>query len=119
MSKILKENESFYKRHALKLSPEFTQGSFTWITSLALTVVFLLSSIDFSEMAIKPVVFGVFTVYALFTLIQIIITLKIKQDLKKLGLIRQSTRMLGYIQLFSIFTGNIFVTAFAFQLIKK
>ncbi|MEH7009697.1 ABC transporter permease [Neobacillus niacini] len=119
MSTILKENESFYKRHALKLSPEYTQGSFTWITSLALTVVFLLSSIDFSEKAIKPSVFGVFTAYALFTLIQMIITLKIKQDLKKLGHIKQSTRMLGYIQLFSIFIGNIFVAAFAFQLIKK
>lgn len=119
MSTILKENESFYKKHALKLSPEYTQGSFTWITTLALTVVFLLSSIDFSAKAIKPYVFGVFAAYALFTLIQIIITLKIKQDLKQLGHICQSTRRLGYIQLFSILTGNIFVATFAFQLIKE
>ncbi|KAB2330524.1 ABC transporter permease [Cytobacillus depressus] len=119
MATILKENKGYIKKHALKLSPEYTQASFTWITSLALTMIFLISSIDFSAKAIKPFVFSVFVAYALFTCIQVLITFMIKKDLQRFGYLRTSTRKLGIIQLLSILTGNIFIVTFAFQLIKE
>ncbi|MBY0123515.1 ABC transporter permease [Bacillus sp. S/N-304-OC-R1] len=119
MSTNMRVNESYFKQYALKISPEFRQASFTSVTSLALTVIFLYSSFNFAEHTINPYVFGVFAAYALFTLVQIVITIKIKQDLKKTGYIRQSTRVLGYFQLLSILTGNIFIVTFAFQLVKK
>ena len=62
------------KKHALKLSREYTQANFTWIISLILTVVLLLNSFDFKEGELKGSVFSVFVAYAFFTIFQIIIT---------------------------------------------
>ena len=107
------------KKHALKLSREYTQANFTWIISLILTAVLLSNSFDFKEGELKGSVFSVFAAYAFFTIFQIIITRIVKRDLLAIGEIRSSTRKLGYIQLFSIVTGNIFTVAFAFNLIKK
>lgn len=109
----------FQIKHALKLSSEYTQANFTWIMSLILTIIFLLNSIDFSNGTLKPLVFAVFAVYALFTLIQIAVTLKIKADLRRTGEIHSSTRKWGYVLFLAIVTGNVFIVAFAFQLIKK
>lgn len=119
MSQIIQEIPSYKKKHALKLSPEYTQASFTWIMSLAITIILLLTSIDFTAQTIKPYVFGAFAAYALFTILQIFITLKVKLDLIRFGFIRNSTRKLGYIQLLSILTGNIFTVTAAFQLMKE
>ncbi|MCJ7842979.1 ABC transporter permease, partial [Lederbergia sp. NSJ-179] len=113
------EAAGFQLKHALKLSSEYTQANFTWIMSLILTIIFLVNSIEFSSGALKPSVFTVFAVYALFTLIQIAVTFKIKADLKKTGEIRSATRKWGYPLLAGIVTGNVFIVAFAFQLIKK
>ncbi|WP_342513409.1 ABC transporter permease [Sporosarcina sp. FSL K6-1522] len=107
------------KKKVLKHSPEYTQASFTWITSLALTVVFGLNSFNFSTMALKPFMFNVFVAYAIFTGIQIAVTLKIKRDLSTTGHIQSMTRKLGYVQLLSIVTGNIIILTFAFNLIKR
>ncbi|WP_438297738.1 ABC transporter permease [Sporosarcina sp. FA15] len=107
------------KKHALKLSREYTQANFTWIISLILTVVLLLNSFNFKEGELKSSVFSLFAAYALFTIFQMILTWMVKRDLLTIGEIRSSTRKLGYIQLFSIMTGNIFTVAFAFNLIKK
>lgn len=115
--KVIATNE---KRNFLKSSPEYTQASFTWITSLVLTIILALNSIDFSSsQTIKPYVFSAFAAYALFTALQLFITFKIKQDILNVGQIRKKTRRLGYFQLASIFTGNIFVVSFAFNLIKE
>jgi peptide/nickel transport system permease protein len=119
MYSIVKGNESYIKKHALKLSPEYTQANFTWITTLALTIVFLISSIDFSGPALKNNVFIVFAVYALFTCLQGLTTFLIKRDLQYHGIIQNRTRKFGYVLLLSILTGNIFIAAFAFQLIKN
>lgn len=117
MSKI-REIPSYQKKHALKLSSEYMQASFTSIVSLLLTVILLLSSYNFSTQTVKPFVFGAFIAYALFTFIQIIITFLIKRDLQQLGYLRSGTRKWGYIQLLSIVTGNIFIVTAAAQLIK-
>lgn len=119
MSKIRKELPNYKKKHVLKLTPEYTQASFALIMSLTFTFVLLLTSIDFGEKTIRPYVFSVFLTYVLFTCIQMIITIKIKQDLLKLGHIKSTTRNWGYLQLLSILTGNLFIVISAFQLIKK
>jgi len=107
------------KEHALKLSREYTQAKFTWIVSLILTIVLLLNSFDFNSWELKGSVFIIFVGYAVFTILQILITWTVKRDILASGEIRTSTRKFGYIQLFSIVTGNVFIVAFAFNLLKK
>ncbi|MHA6258799.1 ABC transporter permease [Sporosarcina sp. CAU 1771] len=111
--------EKLEKKKALKVSSEYTQASFTLVISLVLSIIFLLNSFDFASKTLKPFMFSVFAAYALFTVLQLFITLKIKSDLIKLGHIQNSTRKLGYLQLLSILTGNVIIVAFAFNLIKK
>lgn len=106
------------KQHALKLSSEYTQSNFSLVLSLVLTIILFINSIDFSSKAIKPFIFNVFVAYLLITILQLVITFKIKQDLGKLGYIQKSTRKWGYIQLFSIVSGNIITVSAAFFLIK-
>lgn len=111
--------QSFMKKYALKATSEYAQANFTLVTSAALTFIFLIAGIDFSQMAVKPVLFSVFIAYAFFTLIQAFITYKVKRDLNQEGEIQRSTRAWGYVQLLSILTGNIFTASFAISLIKK
>ncbi len=119
MAKNMNELTSFKKEHALKLSSEYTQANFSWILSLILTVVLLLTSFDFATSTVKPIIFVIFCLYAIFTLLQMVVTLIIKQNLGKYGYIKQSTRKWGYLLLLSVFTGNIFVVSFAFNLVKE
>ncbi|GGB52723.1 ABC transporter permease subunit [Virgibacillus dakarensis] len=111
------ENKNEHE-HALKLYVEYTQANFTCILSLIVTIVLLLASIDITSLTIKPYLFIAFVAYAIFTGMQIVITQKIKKDLLMLGEIQKHTRKWGYIQLFSILTGNIFIVIFALNLIK-
>lgn len=106
-------------QYQLKSSQEYSQSGFTWVVSLTLTIILLLNSYSFGSGSLRPYVFAAFAVYALFTLLQVVITALIRRDLLRDGEIRRSTRALGYIQLLSIFTGNVFVTTFGFNLIKK
>lgn len=103
----------------LKSSPEYTQAGFTGVVSLALTLILLLNSYSFGSGSFKPYVLLLSGAYASFTLLQLVITAMIRRDLLMSGEIRASTRALGYIQLLSILTGNVFVTAFGFNLVKK
>lgn len=107
------------KSQQLKWSPEYMQSQFVWVVSLLITAVFLVCSYDFASGAIKPVLFAVFSVYALFTFIQVLITWLIRRDVVKYGEIRSITRRIGYIQLISIVSGNIFTAVFAMHFIKK
>lgn len=106
-------------RYTLKLSSEYIQAQFTWVISLTLSLIFLLNSFNFKDGTLKSPVFILFSTYAFFTLLQLFISFRIKHDLLKQGEISKQTRQLGFIQLFSLFTGNIFTTAFAFSLLKK
>ncbi|HJF33926.1 MAG TPA: ABC transporter permease [Sporosarcina psychrophila] len=107
------------KRHAVKLSGEYSQSVFTWIITLVLTVIFLSNSFDIKSGDVNWNMFILSIAYALFMLIQVVITWKVKRDLIRYGEIQNVTRRFGFIQLFSLCTGNIFTTAFAFSLINK
>ena len=108
-----------FKKHALKLSREYTQANFAWVLSLVVTLIFLINSFNFKEGTINSLVFTIFIVYAVFTMYQLFLTWKIKKDLLNFGTIQPVTRNLGYIQLLSILSANIFTASFAFNLIKK
>ncbi|MFC5464221.1 ABC transporter permease [Lederbergia graminis] len=119
MSNELKKVASDKREHALKLTPEYAQASFTWIASLLLTLILLINSFDFSAQTLKPTMFAISIVYAVFTLIQVLITVKIRKDLLRTGEIQKNTRLLGYIQIVSILTANIFTFTFACNLVKN
>lgn len=106
-------------RYTLKLSSEYIQAQFTWVISLALSIIFLFNSFNLKDGTLKGSVFILFLTYAFFTLLQLFISFRIKRDLLGQGEISKRTRKLGFIQLCSLFTGNIFTTAFAFSLLKK
>lgn len=108
-----------HQKHALKVSKEYTQANFAWILSSIMTFILLWNSFNFKEGNVKSNVFYAFLIYAVFTGFQLFLTWKIKRDLLKYGEIQSKTRRLGYIQLISIVTANIFTAAFAFNLIKK
>lgn len=108
-----------FKKHALKLSREYTQANFALVLSIVVSLVFLINSFNYKEGTIKSLVFTIFLVYALFTLYQFFLTWKIKKDLLKFGAIQPITRKLGYIQLLSILSANVFTASFAFNLIKN
>ena len=116
IKKLLNKHQT---QHQLKSSQEYSQASFTSVVSFVLTVILLLNSYDFAGKTIKPYILAVFAAYAIFTILQVVITVMVRRDLLREGQIRRSTRSLGYIQLLSIVTGNLFVVTFAFNLIKK
>lgn len=116
---IKKLNSKRQTNHQLKSSHEYSQASFTFVLSLALTIILLLNSFNYSDGTLKFGFFIAITAYAVFTIVQLIIAMFIRRDLLREGEIQKSTRLLGYIQLLSIISGNLFTTVFGFNLIKK
>lgn len=111
--------DSSNNRHALVISKEYPQANFTWILSLVLAGIFLWNSFSTKTEELNPYVFALFCAYALTSVFQLFLTRKMKKDLLQTGEIRTTTRRLGYVQLVSLLTGNIFAAAFAFNLINK
>lgn len=111
--------EKLKNRHALAVSKEYPQANFTWIISLVVALIFLGNSFSFKTGELNTIVFAIFIAYLITTLLQLFITWKMKRDLLNNSEIRRGTRRLGYIQLLSLMTGNIFTAAFAFNLINK
>ena len=111
--------DSLTNRHALATSIEYPQANFTWILSLVLAGIILWNSFSTSTGELNPFVFALFCAYMLRSLFQLFLTWKMKKDLLDTGEIRTTTRRLGYIQLASLLTGNVFAAAFAFNLINK
>lgn len=106
-------------RHKLNSFQEYKQAGFAWIVSACLTAILLANSYDGSVGTVRPYVTAAAALYLTFTILQMIITGKIKRDILVCGQIQSSTRVLGYIQLFAFFTGNVWIAASAFSLIKK
>lgn len=116
------ENPSAARRDnqlGLKTSQEYRQAGFAWIASLIATAAILLNSFDWESRTLKPFVFGAFAAYAVFTLLQVAITLLIRRDILVKGEIGKATRALGYVQMLSLVTGNLFIVTAAFHLVHK
>lgn len=103
----------------LTASPDYRQAGFAWVGSLIITLILLLSSYDWESQAIKPYIGMATLAYGFFTLLQVLITLLIRRDLIAQGEIRSGTSALGYVQLLSLATGNVFLVTAALQLIQK
>ncbi|PQP85098.1 peptide ABC transporter permease [Paenibacillus sp. PCH8] len=106
-------------RFRLKSSREYSQASFAWVTSLLLTTLLLLNSYDWSEQVFKPFLLTVSGIYLFFTLVQSVLTIRIRRDLIRHGSVSFLTRRLAWIQLLAIVSGNIFIVIAAFHLIRK
>ncbi|MDQ0724985.1 peptide/nickel transport system permease protein [Paenibacillus sp. W4I10] len=106
-------------RFRLKSSREYSQASFAWITSLLLTALLLFNSYDWSEQAFKPFLLTILGIYVFFTLVQSVITFRIRKDLIRTGTISILTRRIAWVQLLAIISGNIFIVTATFHLIRK
>ncbi|MGN7388926.1 ABC transporter permease [Sporosarcina sp. SAFN-015] len=106
-------------RHALVLSKEYPQANFTWIITLIISLLFLANSFSFKTGDMNTFVFALFIAYLAASLLQFYITRRMKRDLLLHGVIQKKTRRLGYVQLLSLLTGNVFAAAFAFNLINE
>lgn len=67
-------------QHKLKSFQEYSQASIAWIISSVLSVIFFINSYDFTSKTMKPYVLAASVIYAAFTLLQLIITAKIRRD---------------------------------------
>lgn len=106
-------------RFRIKSSREYSQASFAWVTSLLLTALFLFNSYDWSEQTFKPFLLTILGIYLFFTLVQTVITFRIRKDLIRTGTVSALTRRLAWVQLLAIISGNIFIVTAAFHLIRK
>ncbi|GKV57323.1 ABC transporter permease [Sporosarcina sp. NCCP-2222] len=111
--------EKRINRQLLTMSKEYPQANFTWILTLLISLVFLLNSFSFRAGEIKPYVLALFGAYFITALLQLFIAWRIKRDILLYGDIQRGTRRLGYIQLFSLVTGNVFTAAFSLHLINE
>lgn len=111
--------EKLNNRHALVLSKEYPQANFTWIISLIVSVIFLVNSFSFTTGEMNTFVFAMFIAYLAATFLQFFISRRMKKDLLDIGAIQKKTRRLGYVQLVSLVSGNVFAAAAAFNLINE
>src|SRR5690606_21958218 len=103
----------------LVLSKEYPQASFTWIITLIISLLFLANSFSFKTGDMNMFVFVLFIAYLATSLSQFYITRRMKRDLLHDGAIQKKTRRIGYVQLLSVLTGNVFAAAFSFNLINE
>jgi len=103
----------------LKITQEYVNAHFTFVFSFLFSLLFLAYSYDFSSQSWRPIVCTFFIIYAITTAYVGFLTVRIKQNLAKLGDIPKSTRLLGYPLFLTVATGNIFSASFAFMLVSK
>lgn len=119
MSVTMNSFHSHQQNHVKKRSIEYIGAKFTSVSSMVLTILFFMNSVDTAHQTVKPLMFSVSSIYLFFTLIQLGITWKMKNDLEKVGVIQTFTRRLGYVQMLSLFAGHLIIAVFAFSLIKE
>lgn len=119
MSNTTVDTPHYRRKKAQKVPLEYSQAVFSLIVSLILTIIFLINGFDYSSAVIKPFFFSAFAAYLFVSIIQVLITWKIKQNLKQFGSIQKSTRKWGYFQLLSVLVGNVFTASSGLLLIKE
>lgn len=106
-------------RVALKQSELYKHGTFAFVISLALSLLFSLNSYQSSTETWRPI-FSILTlIYLVVSLYQLLLIFKLRRDLLSTGIVQSRTRRLAFLQMISIFTGNIFTASFAFRLLKS
>src|SRR5699024_5046601 len=106
-------------RVALKQSELYKHGTFAFVISLALSLLFSLNSYQSSTETWRPI-FSILTlIYLVVSLYQLLLIFKLRRDLLSTGIVQSRTRRLALVQMLSIFTGYMFSARFAFRLLKS
>ena len=116
------ENKKYLKRiEQRKLSnlQEYTNSNFAWKITLIISIIILIGSFDMSDFSIKPLMFGIAVLYFVSSMIQLLVTMKIKKEVIEFDDVKKSTRRLGYLLIPFAITGNFFISIAGFSLIKK
>ena len=115
-------NASYLKRERKRKLSRFTEyKSATFATGItfAIFLVILFGAFDFATQSFNMGTVSVSLIYLVSTVIQALLTFKIKSDILKKGEVSSATRKLGFIMLLFVLTANIFIAIAAFNLIKK
>ncbi len=116
------ENKKYLKRiEQRKLSnlQEYTNSNFAWKVTLIISIIILIGSFDMGDFSIKPLMLGIAALYFVSSMIQLLITMKIKKEVIEFDDVKKSTRRLGYLLIPFAITGNFFISIAGFSLIKK
>lgn len=116
------ENKQYIKRmqkRKLDNLQEYKNSEFAWRITFILALIILIASIDLGTFKFNLVASIISGVYLVTAIIQLLVTIKIKKDILKIGEIKNSTRKLGYILIPFALTGNFFISIAGFTLIKK
>lgn len=116
------ENKQYIKRmekRKLDNLQEYKNSEFAWRITFILATVIFIASVDIATFNINPIVSIIAGIYLISSIIQLLITIKIKRDILKIDDIKKSTRMLGYLSIPFAITGNFFISIAGFTLIKK
>ncbi|MBB3113755.1 peptide/nickel transport system permease protein [Paenibacillus phyllosphaerae] len=106
------------RQFRLKSAPEYSQASFAWIVSIALSLLLLLGGYRSETGDFSPVLLTLSGAYLVFALLQLAVWARIRLDLIRDGSIRGGTRVLGYGLMLSLLSGNVFIATAAFQLVR-
>lgn len=111
------EKVTLPKTFILKNSQEYKHAHFAFVLSLALTIVFFFNAYDYQEGSVSWSI--VTLAYLIGTVLQGVLIQLLKKDLRDKGEIQKRTRVLSTLQLLGITVGNVFITAFAFRVLRK
>lgn len=107
------------KKRRFNTFQEYKLANFALLFSLLIAIVLLISSFDFAGKEVNGTIFNIALLYIITTFLELMLLFKIRRDILKYNAIKKTTRILGFLLILSVFTGNIFVTIAALDIIKK
>lgn len=103
----------------LKKVQEFKATGFSMGATLVIVLILLFNSYSFKTGEIKPTMLSMAGGYFVTALIQALIWVKMRNDIIKNNAVSKSTRVLGFVMILFLATGNIFSAIAGFLTIKK
>lgn len=103
----------------LKKVQEFKATGFSMGATLVIVLILLFNSYSFKTGEIKPTMLSMAGGYFVTALIQALIWVKMRNDIIKNNTVSKSTRVLGFVMILFLATGNIFSAIAGFLTIKK
>ena len=104
---------------ALKQSEIYKHGTFAFVVSLGLSVLFGLNSFKSSTGDWRLGFVIIALLYLIVSFYQLVINMSLRRNLLTTGSVKRMTRKLAIFQILSLFIGNIFTATFSFRLLKS